>query len=473
MKRFIKISLLVGIMLTGSCVIQGMESDIDRKERESKKEAELKVATAVCQKLHELPLQVSKLILDYAALPTTYHRSAQTFNHGHDYGSTFSPNGTTLASISKDGTIKLWDITTKASLRTLICPGSSKVRFSHDGSKLAALSKPRYRNNQVDLWDVETGEHRANFTNNEHMNIESMAFSPDNNTIVCSTLTGIKRWNTETGKIQSHTVKGYAVALSDDGTMYASATIRRDQDDVVIRIRATDTGKVIQTITLSEKPLTIVDRLNNLLEGEGGRPMLAGFSPDGTILACFDLNNPCTLWNVKTGKRITQLANHYRLPSINNDNQIIVGKEPLKIWELSTGKFLQQFNEYPTSIAFSPDTPGFASTDYNGTITLWEGEGSEWHNAFAEGVQRSKLEKFKSGTYLSTSEWNQAKQQGATAFGNMVKDVEALKEFAAKTGDGASAQQLAAMHRARKDELEDLRMLEGFLEADAHNSKGE
>ena len=59
---------------------------------------------------------------------------------------TFSPDGKTLVSDSKDGTVKLWDVTVGAELLTLPEPFQGAligVRFAPDGRTLRALTRTK------------------------------------------------------------------------------------------------------------------------------------------------------------------------------------------------------------------------------------------------------------------------------------------------------------------------------------------
>ena len=66
----------------------------------------------------------------------------------------YSPNGTTLASVGDDPTIRLWDVATGVQKQTLTGHGRQWVIwdlvFSPDGSTLASGS----RDGTVLLWDL-------------------------------------------------------------------------------------------------------------------------------------------------------------------------------------------------------------------------------------------------------------------------------------------------------------------------------
>src|SRR5439155_1091270 len=75
----------------------------------------------------------------------------------------YSPDGETLASGARDGTIKLWDVKAgkeRATMGDREPEGDRGVPFSvaysRDGQTLAAASYE-----DIKLWDVKTGERRA------------------------------------------------------------------------------------------------------------------------------------------------------------------------------------------------------------------------------------------------------------------------------------------------------------------------
>ena len=74
----------------------------------------------------------------------------------------FSPDGTKLASGSKDKTVRLWDTYTNKELMTLRkhTGWTNVLAFSPDGKTLASGSTDK----TIQLWDTATGAHLATFT---------------------------------------------------------------------------------------------------------------------------------------------------------------------------------------------------------------------------------------------------------------------------------------------------------------------
>ena len=99
----------------------------------------------------------------------------------------FSPDGMTLASGSRDETIRLWDVATGRHLNTLTEHTDSvdSVCFSPDGMTLASGT----RDETIRLWDAITGRHLNTLTGHTD-SVGSVCFSPDGKTLASGTRDG-------------------------------------------------------------------------------------------------------------------------------------------------------------------------------------------------------------------------------------------------------------------------------------------
>ena len=92
-----------------------------------------------------------------------------------------SPDGTTLASASSDGTVRLWDSRSRRATATLTghTGAVTAVAYSPDGTRLATAGA----DGTVRLWDAAT--HRMTATLPGHQGAaRAVAFSPDGRTLV-------------------------------------------------------------------------------------------------------------------------------------------------------------------------------------------------------------------------------------------------------------------------------------------------
>ncbi|MBN3961492.1 AAA-like domain-containing protein, partial [Nostoc sp. NMS8] len=239
------------------------------------------------------------------------------------YSVVFSPDGKTLASASRDKTIKFWNLDTRKQITTL--RGRDwvyRVVFSPDGKTLASASTDK----TIKLWNLDT--RKEIITLSGHSNsVNSVVFSPDGKTLAsASTDKTIKLWNLDTRKeiitLSGHSNSVNSVVFSPDGKTLASAST-----DKTIKLWNLDTRKEI--ITLS---------------GHSNSVNSVVFSPDGKTLASASTDKTIKLWNLDTRKEITTLSGHS-----NSVNSVVFSSDgktlasasadkKIKLWNLDTRK---------------------------------------------------------------------------------------------------------------------------------------
>ncbi|AEH08067.1 MULTISPECIES: WD40 repeat domain-containing serine/threonine protein kinase [Protofrankia] len=250
----------------------------------------------------------------------------------------FSPNQRVLASSSRDGTVRLWDVTDRSQPRLLGRPltgptdGVTSVAFSPDGHTLAGSSWDR----TIWLWDVtdpSAPRLSAGPVSGHRDAVTSVAFSPDGKVLASGSNDGtVRLWDVADrsgprplGKpLISHADAVTSVVFSPDGRTLASASY-----DKTVRL------------------WDLTDRSRPRLFGAPlvGHTMFVfsvAFSPDGHVLASGSYDGTIRLWDVTNRSDPHPAGDHLRVSSTT-----------------------------VRSVAFSPDGRTLASGSFDGTVRLW------------------------------------------------------------------------------------------------------
>ena len=262
-----------------------------------------------------------------------------------------SPDATTVALGSNDGSLQLWDLRTGNPFSTLTGHTGSvnALAFTADGTRLASGSKDR----SIRLWDVSTGAQHLTLT--EHINsgkelvydtddgiilpsaefVNNLVFSPDGRTLAgASELGTIWLWEQNTGNLLTTVIEHEAgvnersvgwdekigLAFSPSGTLLASGGMD---------------GQVMLS-EVSANPTSLIFK-----ERHGWRVKVLVFSPDGKYLVSGSRDNSIRLWDVETGTKFAVLNGH--LGEVN-------------------------------VLAFSADGRTLISGSIDGTVLLWDWE---------------------------------------------------------------------------------------------------
>ena len=272
----------------------------------------------------------------------------------------FSPDGQTLASVSFDKMVKLWNISTETNIATFKHTRRVKtVMFSPDGTTLASGG-----NDGIKLWDLTTERNIVTLSHGDFVN--SLSFSPDGTTLASGGDDWtVKLWDLTTGhNIATMTHDGdhgfvNSLSFSPDGTTLASGSW-----DGEIKLWDVATGSKIDTLT----PPVV-----------GNAPGLSlSFSPDGTTLASGSWSGEVKLWDVATKRNIVTLSHAYPVNSVSfsPDGRTLASGSwsgEVKLWDVATGYELDTFGHTSDVLAvtFSPDGTTLASGTFDGVVKLW------------------------------------------------------------------------------------------------------
>jgi hypothetical protein len=244
---------------------------------------------------------------------------------GHEsdvYCVSFSPDGNQLASCSGDKTIRIWNAKTLQPVRTLT--GHSEVvrwvAFSPDGKTLASASGDR----TIRLWDPATGEQKRILTGHDNI-VKMVRFSQDGNTLAsCSVDATVRAWNIQSGEctatFEGHTSSIEGVSISPDGLLYASSS-----NDNTARIWNARTGQQL-----------------NMLLGHVGEVDSVAFAADRKTLITGCRDKLIRFWDVRSGLLLATLAGHTgRIESleVSDDGKILAtggggGDTSVRLWNI-------------------------------------------------------------------------------------------------------------------------------------------
>ena len=329
----------------------------------------------------------------------------------------FSPDGTTLASGSRDGTVKLWEVATRANFATWEAAERSEyvetisVSFSPDGTMLASGTW----DNTVKLWDVATGEKIATLEGHR-AEVKSVSFSPNGTTLASGSRDGtVKLWEVATranfATLEGHTSQVNSVSFSPNGNTLASGS-----SDYTVRLWETRTGTNFATFeghSWVESVLFSPDG-NTLASGSSDGTLKLwdiktrnaaaiyghnvgnsiSFSPDGNTLASGSTDETIGLWDIETGRKIKSLGFHQwgvDVVVFSSDGILASGSlnNSVMLWDVATGRnisprfegtcslcpedryFLSRGMGQILSLSFSPDGTTLAAGDPEG-IVLWD-----------------------------------------------------------------------------------------------------
>jgi WD40 repeat protein/serine/threonine protein kinase len=308
----------------------------------------------------------------------------------------FTTDGNRLASASGDGSIIIWEPRSGQELLTLRAAKSwaFAVAFAPDGNTMMTGSGDQF----LRVWEAQPDQGVMSLRHPSA--VPCVAYHPEGKMIASGTYDSlIKLWDSNTGKeidtLTAHTQSVTSIAFTPDGKRLVSATgdPTTPLEGLPGEIKVWDVESRKEVYTLVKPPgstakATDVDVVKQKLPYHDRGIFGLGISGDGQRFATAGSDGRVKIWELATGKLLQDIPVFIAFlgAAMNHDGTLVAAAgidKAVHVWRVDTGE--EQYNlvghTQPTmGVAFSPDGKRLISTtaDYGKGEIIKPGEMFEW-----------------------------------------------------------------------------------------------
>ncbi len=291
-------------------------------------------------------------------------RLSVNFDYVHEIA--ISPNGTRLATVSDDKTLRLWDAQDCRQLAIIAKHNDNltSVSFHPQGGQIAAGT----RDNKILVWNVELFDSAPKFkVASDSINAVVAA---DGKTILGANGNNLVLWQGQRPIfLAGHTDVIRSIAISPNGKLCASAS-----DDKTVRLWNAENQQQVA-----------------VLSGHRGAVRSVAFSPDGKRIVSGGWDETVRVWSVADGAAVGSLQGHTNeitCVRFSPDGLWIASgssDDTLRLWDaasLQEHQVLKDASSDITAIVFSPDARHLfvGAAD---TVQVWDLEGAAKPKSFS------------------------------------------------------------------------------------------
>ncbi len=340
----------------------------------------------------------------------------------------FDSGNQKLLSASSDGTAKVWLLTSNAP--SLVLHHDEPVyyaEFSPDGSRLATASRDR----TARLWDTATGQPIGERLNH-HDAVNKVHFSPDGRWVVtASDDQTVRLWDAATGKSAGEPARFEGAV--DDARFRADAShilvqpasgnwiAMRSTAGLLLRSSppvAAVTGR--KTAVKNNDPRLIALR-EQLTPRHAAEITFLELDPRGNLVATASMDKSACIWDAKTLAPVAPPLIHDAVVNcvrFSPDGLRVVtssSNRKVRIWDVATGHPLSDWIasvEPVAAVSFSSDGHWVTSSaGWRWELAVSVGQAPDWLAVLAEAVSGAQMDRYDHATTSDPSAWREVRQR--------------------------------------------------------------
>lgn len=275
-------------------------------------------------------------------------------------------SGSTLASVTGNGNVKLWSIKSTNPIESFLIDNSYPCHIAISSDEKLILVGGR---DNITLWDI--GQRRIINRIEDHNSHKQVSWAPNREIFAFVSGGLLQLWKLQQEKAFYTTslsnISSHCIAWSPDGTMLAFSYAGQDAYTHTIKIIRMYHDKNLDTYSLSGEHLGYISAL--------------AWSSDGRFLASSSGDKTIVIWNPHSGQKL-QILEGQHLAAIygvafSSDGRLLASTSKdgtLCIWRTDLWEVLRIIRANPSSaLAFQPGGTLLAALGLKGTtIHLWD-----------------------------------------------------------------------------------------------------